>query len=215
MRKKIVLIMLGLPGSGKGTQAKVLVKKYNLSIISIGEKVRQLAKKDKEVNERQLKGQPQPDEVFHRILQEALTEDNIKNGFVIDTIVSIPQAQAAEKLAGEHNLHAPLAIYIKIKPETVIDRLSKRFICPSCQEIFYPLSAGYKEKICPKCHEKLIQREDDKPEAVQRRIWENQQRLDILEKYFSGRGELLTINGEPFVEDVTKEIFDKLEEKNK
>jgi adenylate kinase len=212
MNKRLTLVILGMPGSGKGTQAEKLVAKFHFNYIATGSLVRKKAKIDETIRQRMISGQPQPDSVVISAVRQALSEIDLDKGILFDAFpLSLDQAQALEQMTANFKLTQPIVLYIKILPETVIKRLSLRFVCPKCKDIFKPGSNGYDSKKCPLCLEKLIQRDDDKPEAVQRRISENQERMDVLEKYFTDNGQIIIINGEPPVEEVTKEIFAKLE----
>lgn len=212
-----VIVIMGLPGSGKGTQAQKIAEKFQLKYLATGDIVRDFIKQDS-ATARQAKnlyqsGKLLPDELVTQMLEEQIKKVG-GNRFIFDGFPRSPgQARGLEKIIKDFKLAQPLVLYLRICEKTVVDRLSKRFICPRCKSIFYPKSKGFFEKICPKCQVALVQRADDRPQAIKQRILESKNKLDPVLKFYKEKGQLIIINGEPPVPEVTKEIFKKLEEK--
>lgn len=218
--RKFILIILGPPGAGKGTQSNFIVKKYGLDLVVTGDLVRELRQQDtplgRKVKENYDAGIPQPDEIIIDAIREKILALRSQAGILFDTFpLSVVQAEALEKIAKEFQWAAPYMFYIEISAETVVKRLSGRLICSnqSCKEIHMPSDGqSYENRKCKKCGSQLTQRPDDKPEAVMRRIEEYKERMKSLKEFYQEKGRLIIINGEPSVPEVTKEIFEKIEE---
>ncbi len=201
------IIFIGIQGSGKGTQAKEVAKELNLVSISIGELLRNTTNDlgDK-IHEFQNDGALAPDYLTIQALQERIIQDDCENGIILD---GFPRnINQAETLSKEMPIHK--VIEIKISYEEAMKRLSGRFLCKDCK-------AGYntntipkpkQEGICDKCGGKLIQREDDTPEAIQKRINAYRELTEPLLEYYKDK--LTTINGEQSIESVGKDILDIL-----
>lgn len=216
--RKLVLVIIGSPGSGKGTQGKLIAKKYNLNFLGTGDLIRELRAQNtalgKRVKEYYDKGIPQPDNVIIPAVKQKISTLNIKNGIIFDTFpLSVVQADALEKMMKEFDLPQPYTIYLEVRTATVIKRTKGRLICSVCSKIYLPdNSKSYLNKKCAKCNEKLIQRPDDKPKAVARRIKEYKSRMKDLKDYYHEKGRLIVINGEPSIPEIAKDISTKIDE---
>lgn len=213
----LILNIIGPPGSGKGTQSEAIVKKYGVSRISPGDLIRELRAQDTPLGQRVKvnydKGIPQPDDIVIDAIKKKLPSMDIKKGILFDPLLSIGQTQAVEKMMNDLGMPDLWAIYLEISPETVIKRVSGRLICFECATIYLPdNSSAYKNRICSKCGGKLIQRTDDNPEVVRKRIEEYKSRMADLKNYYQEKGRLIEINGEPSIEKISEEIFKKIEE---
>lgn len=216
--KPLVLVILGPPGSGKGTQSKVIVEKYNLNYIATGNLIRELRVLDtplgKRVKENYDKGIPQPDDIVIEAVKHKLATFDLSKGVLFDTFpLSVGQADALENITKELNLHAPTVIYLEITPRTVMKRVSGRLICSGCGQIYLPDdSTAYLNHRCSKCNGQLIQRADDKPDVVLRRIKEYDGRMKDLKDYYRAKNRLIMIDGEPLIPEVSQTIFNKISE---
>ncbi len=216
--KPLVLVILGPPGSGKGTQSKVLVEKYNLNYVATGNLVRELRVLDtplgKKVKINYDKGIPQPDDIVIEAVKHKLATFDLSKGVLFDTFpLSAGQADALESITKDLKLHAPSVVYLEIKPSTVMKRVSGRLICSGCGLIYFPDdSNAYMNQRCAKCGEKLTQRADDKPEVVLRRIKEYDGRMKDLKDYYRAKNRLIMIDGEPSISEVSQTIFNKISE---
>lgn len=211
--------MFSPPGAGKGTQKELLVKKYNLPSIVVGDLVRELGAKAEtgdplaiEAKERYDKGIPQPDNIIFKILRRKLESVDLEKGIIFDAFpLSLGQAQGFEKIIREFFLPRPIALYIEISEDEAVTRLGKRRVCPKCQRVFYPLSPNYSTGKCDVCGVDFVIRDDDKEEVVRERFRRYDERMRNLREYYQERRELIVINGEQTVEEVFKEIIQKLE----
>ncbi|GLB46626.1 adenylate kinase [Philodulcilactobacillus myokoensis] len=202
----INLILLGLPGAGKGTQAQVIKDKYNIPHISTGDIFRAAIQNKTEMGLKAKKyiddGQLVPDEVVCGIVKERLSKDDTKNGFMLDGFPrTLDQAKALEKMGPELNRSINVVININVKPDILVKRLSGRFICKTCGASYHkiykrPKVAG----TCDVCggHE-FFQREDDKPETVKKRLKVNKKMNAPLIDFYKQRHLLHDIDGHQFV----------------
>lgn len=165
------LILFGPPGSGKGTYASILEKKFNIPKINTGDIFREMIKKksklSKEIASYVLNGKLVPDEIVIKVVKERLSKKDCKKGFILDGYPrTIKQAEELEKIS---KIDAVVNLVVPMK--VIIERLSGRLICPKCNAIYHKIFLKPKEdEICDNCKVKLIQREDDKPEVIKKRF---------------------------------------------
>ncbi|MBQ8909164.1 MAG: adenylate kinase [Clostridia bacterium] len=162
------IILLGAPGSGKGTLANQIIKDFDIPQISTGQLFRNAIKDRTElgikIESTMASGSLVPDEITIAVLQERLKETDCKNGFILDGFPrNIAQAKALEDIT-----KIDAIIFLDVDEQTVISRLSTRRTCPSCGGIYNTNS--YAGSCCEKCGAKLIQRDDDKPESIKNRL---------------------------------------------
>ncbi|MDK7934233.1 adenylate kinase [Lactobacillus crispatus] len=209
----INLILLGLPGAGKGTASERIVDKYHLTHISTGDMFREaMANKTKvglEAKSYIDKGNLVPDEVTAKLVEERLSQPDIKEGFILD---GFPRTTVqAELLDGiTKRLEKPLTnvIALEVDEDTLIKRLSARYMCKNCGATYNKLSKQPKvEGTCDRCggHE-FYQREDDKPEVVKNRLEVNEKMNAPLKDFYQKKSLLTVINGEQTPEKVFEDI---------
>ena len=210
---KKVLIILGPPGSGKGTQAETLKKKLGLEYISTGVLIRELLSKNKcdklsqAVRKRYNAGQPQPDGLILKMVENKMQRLKLRKGIIFDAFpLSLGQAEALEKILQKFNLPAALAVYIDLSLKTAIKRLGQRKSCAKCNAVFRPGVKGYSVGICPACRIPLIVREDDQPGVIKRRFVEYKKRLQAVSSYYRKKRRIVFIDGEKTAD----KIFDKI-----
>ncbi len=205
MKKSIV--MLGAPGVGKGTQAKLISEKYNIPHISTGDMLRaavkegtELGKKAKEIMER---GELVPDEIMYGIVKERLAKDDCKNGYILDGFPrTIPQAEFLDTVDKINYV-----IYIYVPEELIIKRLVLRRTCPDCGAMYHlEFNPPKNDSICDKCGTPLIQREDDKEEVVKNRLAVYNDKTAVLLDYYCNRGVFYKIDGNREINEVLKSI---------
>ncbi len=205
MKKSIV--MLGAPGVGKGTQAKLISEKYNIPHISTGDMLRaavkegtDLGKKAKEIMER---GELVPDEIMYGIVKERLAKDDCKNGYILDGFPrTIPQAEFLDTVDKINYV-----IYIYVPEELIIKRLVFRRTCPNCGAMYHlEYNPPKNDSICDKCGTPLIQREDDKEEVVKNRLAVYNDKTAVLLDYYRNRGVFYKIDGNREINEVLKSI---------
>lgn len=213
------LIMLGLPGAGKGTQADKISSKYKIPHISTGNIFRNaiknetnLGKKAKEIID---SGGLVPDEITNNIVEKRLQEDDCKQGFILDGFPrTINQAEALEHFMDNMDKKLELAIYIDVAREELIKRLTMRRTCKNCGAVYHlEHNPPEKKGICDKCGGKLIQRSDDKKEVVIERLKVNEEKLNRLIDFYDKKDKLAKIKSNAGIDEVFKEIDRILKEK--
>lgn len=207
------LILMGLPGAGKGTQAEQIVDTYHVPHISTGDMFRAAIKNETalglEAKTFMDKGELVPDEVTNGIVKERLAEADTENGFLLDGFPrTLNQAEALEDILKDLNKKLDAVVYINVNKDILMERLTGRIICRTCGATYHktnkpPKVAG----TCDRCggHD-FYQREDDKPETVENRIAINLELTNTLLDFYSKRSVLHTVNGEDDVQDVFKDI---------
>lgn len=214
------LVLMGLPGAGKGTQAQMIVDDFDIVHISTGDIFRSAMKNETEMGLKAKafidKGELVPDEVTDGIVKERLSKDDIAKGYMLDGYPrNLEQANALETISSELNRDVNAVINIHVDPEILVKRLSGRFICRTCGATYHKLYHMPKvEGTCDVCggHD-FYQRDDDKPETVRNRMDVNMKMNTPLVDFYEEKGLLHTINGDQDIEDVYKEIksiLDKL-----
>ena len=170
------IIMLGAPGAGKGTQAKMIAEKYNIPHISTGDIFRanikngtELGKKAKEYIDQ---GQLVPDELTLDLVMDRFKKDDCKNGYVLDGFPrTIPQAQALDEALKKIGEKVDYAIDVDVPDENIVRRMGGRRACVSCGATYHVVYNPTKvEGKCDRCGNDLIIRDDDKPETVLKTI---------------------------------------------
>ena len=170
------IIMLGAPGAGKGTQAKKIAEKYQIPHISTGDIFRANIKNGTELGKKAKQYMDQGalvlDELTCDLVMDRIQQDDCKNGFVLDGFPrTIPQAEALDAALGKINEKMDYAIDVDVPDENIVNRMSGRRACLNCGATYHLISIPPKvEGICDVCGEKLILRDDDKPETVKNRL---------------------------------------------
>ncbi|RLL40733.1 adenylate kinase [Oceanobacillus piezotolerans] len=211
------LILMGLPGAGKGTQAQKINEKYNIPHISTGDMFRlaikegtQLGLKAKEYMDQ---GELVPDEVTVGIVKERLSKDDCNNGFLLDGFPrTIAQAEALEQILAEMDQTIDSVIHVNVPEAKLVERLTGRRICPTCGTAYHvEFNPPKVEGICDKDGSQLIQRDDDKVETVKNRLSVNIKQTQPLLDFYENRGYLVNINGDQEIDDVFSDIQSFLE----
>ncbi|GIO10297.1 adenylate kinase [Brevibacillus reuszeri] len=206
------IILMGLPGAGKGTQAERIVEEFNIPHISTGDMFRAAVKNETplglEAKSYMDKGLLVPDEVVIGIVRERLSMDDCANGFLLDGFPrTVPQAEALTATVKELGREINHVININVRREQLIERLTGRWICPVCGASYHTMFNPPKEVgVCDKDGGKLYQREDDKPEVVAQRLDVNIAQTQPLIDYYSAQELLRDINGEQDIQVVFAEI---------
>ncbi len=208
------IILLGGPGSGKGTQATLLAQKLGVAHISTGDLFRQNIKLETPLGKLAKayieKGELVPDDVTVSLVQERLKRPDCANGFILDGFPrTIAQADALNRVLADMQLSLTAVLNLRVAPEVLVDRLSRRWTCKSCGAVFpefsLPPRAGCKKDICDG---ELYQRPDDRPETQRHRIEVYHEQTAPLEAYYAARGLLIQIDGEGSIESVHQRIIE-------
>ena len=206
------IIMLGAPGAGKGTQAKMIADKYDVPHISTGDIFRANSKNGTELGIEAKKYMDQgmlvPDELTVKILLDRVSQPDCTKGYVLDGFPrTIPQAEVLEKALNEINDHIDYAIDVNVPDENIVRRMSGRRACLSCGATFHIVHVPPKtEGICDRCGKELILRDDDKPETVEKRLAVYHEQTQPLIEFYSAKGILRTVDGTVDMMDVFEEI---------
>lgn len=206
------IILMGLPGAGKGTQAERIVEEFDIPHISTGDMFRAAVKNETplglEAKSYMDKGLLVPDEVVIGIVRERLSKDDCEKGFLLDGFPrTVPQAEALTATVKELGRDINHVININVRRELLIERLTGRWICPVCGASYHTMFNPPKEAgVCDKDGGKLYQREDDKPEVVAQRLDVNIAQTQPLIDYYSAQELLRDINGEQDIQVVFAEI---------
>ena len=210
------IIMLGAPGAGKGTQAKMIADKYGIPHISTGDIFRANIKEGtplgKEAKGYMDKGQLVPDELTVRILLDRVASDDCNNGYVLDGFPrTIPQAEVLDSELTKLGDKVDFAINVDVPDENIVKRMGGRRACVTCGATYHIEHVPPKmEGICDKCGSELILRDDDKPETVQKRLSVYHEQTQPLIDYYSNKGILKTVDGTVDMMDVFAAITDIL-----
>lgn len=203
---------MGLPGAGKGTQAEQIVEKYNIPHISTGDMFRAAMKNNTELGRKAKSfmdnGDLVPDEVTNGIVRERLSEDDAKDGFLLDGFPrTVEQAQELENILSDLGTELDAVINIDVEKDVLMKRLTGRWICRTCGKTYHEIYNP--PKVAGKCDldgGELYQRDDDKKETVEKRLNVNMKQTKPLLDFYSEKGKLHNINGEQEIKDVFVDV---------
>ncbi len=202
------IIMLGAPGAGKGTQAKMIAEKYSVPHVSTGDIFRANIKNGtelgKQAKEYMDKGQLVPDELTVKILLDRVAQDDCKNGYVLDGFPrTIPQAEVLDEALTKLSESIDYAINVDVPDENIVGRMGGRRACVKCGATYHVKYNPPKEEgVCDACGDKLILRDDDAPETVQKRLDVYHEQTQPLIDYYDKKGVLKTVDGTVDMKDV-------------
>lgn len=211
-KQTMKIIMLGAPGAGKGTQAKMIADKYGVPHISTGDIFRANIKNGTqlgmEAKEYMDKGLLVPDELTVKILLDRVAADDCVNGYVLDGFPrTIPQAEVLDKALAGMGDSIDYAIDVDVPDENIVKRMSGRRACLSCGATYHiehvpPKSEG----ICDRCGKELVLRDDDKPETVLNRLKVYHDQTQPLIDFYNAKGVLRTVDGTKPMQEVFASI---------
>jgi adenylate kinase len=201
------LLLYGAPGSGKGTQANMLRSRFGIPHIATGDMLRAEIQRGTQLG---LQAQPilaqggyVPDDIMIGMIRDRLKRPDCANGFVLDGFPrTIPQAQALDTLMHELGKRFDRVLYLKVETPELLRRLSGRLVCPACQRTYQPGTEKCKVDDTP-----LVQREDDKQEAVKPRIEIYLNKTIPVLDHYRGDGLVSEIDGRGTIDDITSQVL--------
>lgn len=214
MALKKIIIVLGPPGSGKGTQSKMLAEELDFIHLSTGEILREKAKEDSDLG-RQIKntidkGIIVTDDIIRAVFVEKL-ESVEKQGVILDGYPrTVGQVKILEETMAKYNIFNLKVVFLQVDKEKLLKRITGRKTCSLCQEMYKEGMPEYDKGVCSKCGGLLIVRADDDPSVVGKRFDEYNQKTAEVKDYYEQSGSLIAINGDQSIEAVHQEISDKL-----
>ncbi|NLL93600.1 MAG: adenylate kinase [Clostridiales bacterium] len=208
------IIMLGAPGAGKGTQAKMLADKFEIPHISTGDIFRANIKNGTELGQKAKTYMDQgllvPDELVCDLVVDRVKQDDCSKGYILDGFPrTIPQAESLDAALAEIDSKIDFAVNVEVPDENIVNRMSGRRACVACGATYHTVHIPTKvEGICDRCGKDLILREDDKPETVTKRLNVYHEQTQPLIEYYTKKDSLVEVDG---TKDMN-EVFDAIVE---
>ena len=204
------IMFIAPPAAGKGTQAELVTKKYNIPHISTGDILREISKEDSEIGsyvyETLASGKLVKDEITYKLIEERLNKEDCKNGYIIDGFPrNLDQAIEYDKILANLGYEIGNVIYLEISEKTLEKRITGRRLCEDCHAIYNindENSSPKVESVCDKCGGKLYQRNDDNLEAFQTRYQMYFEKTAPIIEHYKKQNVLHVINGEDTVENI-------------
>lgn len=207
------IIMLGAPGAGKGTQAKMLADKYDIPHISTGDIFRANIKAGTELGQKAKtymdKGLLVPDELVVDLVVDRLAQEDCKKGYILDGFPrTIPQAISLDEALAKIDENVDFAVNVEVPDENIVNRMGGRRACVDCGGTYHTKYIPTKvEGICDKCNGKLILRDDDQPETVQKRLAVYHEQTQPLIDYYTSKAILAEVDGTRDIQVVFDDII--------
>lgn len=206
------IIMLGAPGAGKGTQAKMLADKYMIPHISTGDIFRANIKNGTELGQKAKTYMDQgllvPDELVCDLVVDRVQQEDCKEGYILDGFPrTIPQAEALDAALAKLGAKIDYAVNVEVPDENIVRRMSGRRACVACGATYHIVYNPTKEEgVCDRCGKELILRDDDKPETVTKRLNVYHEQTQPLIEYYTKQGALVEVDGTMNMDDVFNAI---------
>ncbi|HHY16109.1 MAG TPA: adenylate kinase [Firmicutes bacterium] len=206
------LVLLGLPGAGKGTQGDLIAAKYGIPHISTGHIIRQAVRAGGDLGQRAneyiTKGDLVPDELAIQIVCERIREPDCTKGWILDGFPrTVHQAKALDLCLAREGLDVQMALDIRITQEEAIGRIAKRRMCSQCGAVYHLTYYRAKGKgVCDACGGELFRRADDNEETARKRLDVHMRQTHPVIHYYAQEGRLYSINGGRSIEEVFKDV---------
>lgn len=213
------LVLFGPPGAGKGTQANRLVEFYDIPHISTGDMLREARAGNTAMGQKAAEymtaGRLVPDEVVVGIVEERTSRDDAKNGWILDGFPrTIAQAEKLDEMLASRGAHIDRVISLEVPEEAIVDRLSARRSCTRCGTAYHNrLDPSTVEGKCDRCGGELVQRDDDQPETVRKRLHTFEEQTSPVKGYYEEKGLLTRIDGMGAPDEVAQRIKKAIESK--
>ncbi|MHA1721537.1 MAG: adenylate kinase [Candidatus Baldrarchaeia archaeon] len=215
------IILLGPPGSGKGTQAELLSKKYGIPHIAMGDILREEVARGtslgKKVNVYMSRGELVPDEIVIEVLKGRIKKSDCRNGFILDGFPrTLNQAKALDTMLDELGFRIDAVVYIDVPDEEIVRRLSLRRTCRVCGRVYnLYYNPPKQDGKCDVCGGELFIRDDDKPDVIRNRLKVYNEQTRPLVSYYEESKLLVRVNGVNSIDNVFQQIVKKLSLENK
>ena len=207
------LLFFGPPGAGKGTQAKIVAKEFNVEHISTGDILREAVNKGTDLGEKvkniMERGELVPDEIMNELVKQKLEE---VNSFILDGYPrTLEQAKFLDAVLKQIKKEIDAAVLIDVPEDEIVKRISNRRVCPNCGKVYNLITLKPKnDEKCDNCGTKIVQRDDDKENVVRERYRIYRKTTEPVIEYYRKNNKIVTVNGLQDVEEVTKELFNML-----
>lgn len=214
--KSKIYILIGPPGAGKGTQAKNIANTKDFILISTGDLLRENVEKKTELGQIAKsymdKGEFVPIDLIAKIIKTNIKQNLNKNGFLFDGFPrDLSQNELLDEMLKEFNFEIDKVIYIEVKDEAILERLTNRRVCPKCKKVYHmKFNPPKKDELCDNCGIALITRDDDKPEVIKNRLVTYHKVTHPLVEHFEKLGKIIRINGEKTPKEVENEIISNI-----
>ena len=214
----VYCVLLGLPGAGKGTQASNIAADRAILHISTGDMFREASANGTslglEAQRYMSRGELVPDGVTIGMLLERIEQKDAASGFMLDGFPrTIKQAEALDVALKSHNKQIDVVPYIKVPEDLLMARLTGRWSCPDCSEIYHTITkAPEVDEICDSCTGQLVQRSDDQPDTVKTRLDTNREWTEALATYYENQNKLRSVDGTGDPTVITERIISVLDE---
>ncbi len=212
----MILILLGAPGVGKGTQGQLISKEFSIPQISTGDILRKEVKEETELGKKAKSymdsGALVPDDIIVGMMEKRIKEDDCKNGFILDGFPrTTAQAEALDEMLSKNGLNLDSVLLIDVPEEEIIERLTGRRVCPNCGAVYHvKYNPPKNDNICDKCSTQLIQRDDDTESVVRNRLKVYQDSTAPLIEYYEKTNKLVKIDGTGDINDIFANIKEVL-----
>ena len=212
------VVLLGPPGAGKGTQAKLLREKFEACQVSTGDILRKAVADQsplgKEASAYIRRGDLVPDGVIVKLVAERLKEKDCAQGFILDGFPrTIPQAQSLEEILQKMGLGLQAVLLVQVPHRIIVERLAGRRTCKNCSALYHlKFNPSASESVCDRCGGELLQRDDDREETISARLKVYDKQTAPLVDYYRQRGILREIDGVGSVDDIRNRLIKALEE---
>ena len=209
------LILLGAPGAGKGTQAELLMERLQIPSISTGNMLREAIRQGTElgiqVKQVMDEGRLVSDELVLSIVAERTSQPDCKNGFILD---GVPRTLSQAEALDAKGLKIDHVVSIEIDDGMIESRMTGRRVCAKCGASYHiAVNPTKTEGICDLCGGETVQRKDDAPETVRKRLEIYHQTTEVLKEYYAGQQKLRLIDGKGSIEETFRGILKAIGEK--
>jgi adenylate kinase len=206
-------VILGPPGSGKGTQAKRVTEELGIAHLSTGDVLRDAVKKGTELGKKaegfMQAGELVPDTVMVGIIEDKIASGELSKGFMLDGFPrTIPQAESLKAMLDKNQIRLDKAILLDVSDDEIVKRLSGRFFCPTCQTTYnYPANMPINDQVCDHDGAKLQRRPDDEEDVVRNRLSVYKKQTQPIEDFYRKESILTAVQAEDTPENVFRKVL--------